>query len=123
MSGHMLKVRFDDDSLVCPGCGETTLHHEAVTVFERSHEDGESYALVMFKGAVSPAGDETGGNPSPRRNGIVIRFWCECCEAIPELTLAQHKGTTLVAWRSDHRKRGLGSDQDVRFAPNARAVS
>jgi hypothetical protein len=40
------------------------------------------------------------GNPSSRRNGVVIRFWCEDCDVISELTLEQHKGNTLLRWRS-----------------------
>jgi hypothetical protein len=33
---------------------------------------------------------ELGKNPSSRRNGIAIRFWCENCDALAELTLEQH---------------------------------
>ena len=119
--GNVLKVCFENDTLVCPGCGENNLHHEAVTVFERQKEDGESYALVMFKGAVSPAGG--GGNPSARQNGVVVRFWCESCEATPELMLAQHKGATLVGWQPNPGKRDPSSDEDVHYFPNARKVS
>jgi hypothetical protein len=39
-----------------------------------------------------------GTNPSSRRGGIAIRFWCEGCPFISELTLAQHKGSTEVEW-------------------------
>jgi hypothetical protein len=38
-------------------------------------------------------------NPSWRRDGIAIEFCCEGCGSIGELTIAQHKGVTLVGWR------------------------
>jgi hypothetical protein len=37
-------------------------------------------------------------NPSARRHGIRIEFECEDCGHASQLTLAQHKGETLVAW-------------------------
>jgi hypothetical protein len=39
------------------------------------------------------------GNPSSRRGGVAIRFWCEGCDSAPELTLEQHKGETHLHWR------------------------
>jgi hypothetical protein len=43
------------------------------------------------------------GNPSSRRNGLSIKFWCEGCkgvdEDILELTISPHKGSTLLGWR------------------------
>ncbi len=40
------------------------------------------------------------GNPSSRRDGLVVRFWCEGCGDDPiELCIAQHKGTTEIGWR------------------------
>ncbi len=52
-------------------------------------------------------------NPSSRRHGVVIAFWCETCEgqATPEgthredlwLTFAQHKGMTHVGWVFEKR--------------------
>jgi hypothetical protein len=52
------------------------------------------------------------GNPSPRRDGIVISFFCEQCTnwgetgEVIELTLAQHKGATEIGWR--YPPKGLG---------------
>ena len=36
------------------------------------------------------------GNPSGRRQGVTIRFWCEGCAQRSVLTIAQHKGATLL---------------------------
>jgi hypothetical protein len=50
------------------------------------------------------ATSEGSGNPSSRRQGLAIRFFCEGCggadsDDIIELTVAQHKGSTELAWR------------------------
>ena len=94
--GNVLKVCFENDTLVCPAAVENNLHHEAVTVFERQQEDGESYALVMFKARCRRL---VVAEIKRTSNGVVVRFWCESCEATPELMLAQHKGATLVGWQ------------------------
>ena len=39
------------------------------------------------------------GNPSWRRHGLAICFECEFCGRTSELTIAQHKGQSLLAWR------------------------
>jgi hypothetical protein len=90
----------DDDALKCPRCGGLNLHHEKVTTFERG-EDAETTTKTEVVGrdtntAVVPS--EGCGNPSLRRHGLVIGFWCETCDAKPQLNLEQHKGTTYVTW-------------------------
>jgi hypothetical protein len=42
---------------------------------------------------------ESEQNPSERRGGVTIRFWCENCHSLSELALAQHKGCSVLAWR------------------------
>lgn len=44
------------------------------------------------------------GNPSARRDGLAIRFTRENSK-MDELTFAQHKGETMVAWRSWVREK------------------
>jgi hypothetical protein len=34
------------------------------------------------------------GNPSGRRSGLTVLFWCECCHRITRLDIEQHKGET-----------------------------
>lgn len=91
--------------LVCPRCRNAHLHHEGLKSFDRD-EDAETIRLTEVA-----AGDVTtttpsaknSGNPSQRRDGLVISFRCEICSEEPddilELTIAQHKGTTLLRWR------------------------
>ncbi len=85
--------------LVCPACGGTYLHHERVEVFERN-EDERSGLHVAVADGQALVDTALEGNPSGRRHGLSIHFWCEACAAKPVLTIAQHKGNTLVDFRS-----------------------
>lgn len=38
------------------------------------------------------------GNPSARRDGLRVHFWCEFCGDGLTLNIAQHKGVTLLDW-------------------------
>ena len=92
--------------LICPRCGNQTLHHEKVTVFDREEDALTVVRTEIKKGVVSvdAAGSGT-GNPSTRRDGIVIDFSCENCgDDALQLTFAQHKGSTEIGWRFElHR--------------------
>ena len=106
----MHPVKFDKDDptwLTCPHCGQNNLHHDAVSVFCRSGEDGPVTATTvdgnnMVYRKEGPAMDQA--CPSSRRDGLAISFWCERCPAISELTIAQHKGTTILGWRITGRQ-------------------
>lgn len=83
--------------LLCPGCNGVNLHHHKVEVFERDAEDASTGRRVTVEAyQVSVTGDMT-GNPSARRDGMRVAFWCETCSALSELTIVQHKGTTYLA--------------------------
>jgi hypothetical protein len=87
-------------SFKCASCGEDNLHHDAVDVYFRKYEDGVEGGLT-----VRCAEDATlkvispDGNPSERRNGLVVSFWCEHCDDKSQLAITQHKGTTYYEWR------------------------
>lgn len=92
--------------LECPRCGASLLHHGAVTVFDRGEDADRETMTTISGGTVSMATVESGGsgNPSGRRDGLAIRFWCEGCggdtpDDVIELTIAQHKGATEIGWR------------------------
>src|SRR5262249_30257487 len=96
-------VCLDQSDLVCPNCGEPYgFHHDAVVVYSRA-EDAETTVetLVDENGKVTcldvPSAQSR--NPSGRRDGVAISFWCELCPFKGELTFAQHKGATIVKWR------------------------
>jgi hypothetical protein len=88
-----------DSTLQCPNCrdGESYLHHEYAKVFERFGEDGITVETHVHETRVEQKVSHR--NPSGRRDGIAIGFYCEQCDARLELTIAQHKGQTFVEWR------------------------
>lgn len=89
-----------NSELVCPRCASTYLHHGAVTNYDRSEdEETVTKAVVNGKDVSITAGAPNDGNPSSRRHGLVIAFSCEACGDGLELTVAQHKGMTLMGWR------------------------
>ena len=90
----------DDGNLRCPECGECMLHHTDVTVYSRPVEDGPVTAVCVRPDAsISAQPGKWKGNPSGRRDGVTIRFYCENCDLDAELTIAQHKGHTAMLWR------------------------
>lgn len=95
------QVKITEDNLHCPTCGENYMHHTYVKIYERfPYEDSPSVVLhvngVKEGKFVTHEGPSNSRNPSMRRDGIRIGFWCEHCEHHIELTIAQHKGFTLM---------------------------
>lgn len=92
----------EDGELLCPCCGENHLHQGVVEVYSRDTEDAPSRVAVIVEDGDLFCGPEkpvlAHGNPSSRRQGLRIGFWCEICDKQPSLTIAQHKGVTYVAW-------------------------
>lgn len=104
--------------LLCPRCGADNLHHIGVTFYERGEDDATVLRItqsLQVYGEDRPTSTTTevvpaarSGNPSSRRSGIAIRFYCEQCGGGEEgkrleLTIAQHKGSTEIGWRFDPR--------------------
>jgi hypothetical protein len=97
------------DALLCPKCNGDYLHHDNIAVFNR-REDAEMVRKTAIEGglvSVASVENKTSGNPSGRRDGLSIDFWCETCgdaesdEVIREykrLHILQHKGNTFLRW-------------------------
>ena len=92
------------DLLLCPSCGEGDLHSECVRTFNRS-EDNETCLVTEsdIKGPSSMSINRVApDNPSERRHGISISFWCEHChpgvDGLVHLKIAQHKGASKIWW-------------------------
>lgn len=88
------------DELLCPHCGGEYLHHGKVHVHNRDREDGDTTKITVSGLKSKRRTTGGGGNPSGRRDGVVIDFWCEHCTAKPQLCIAQHKGLTYIGWRN-----------------------
>lgn len=96
----MLNV--EGGALTCAACGSEWIHHVAVAVYSRAEDETarivEMTDIDASEGEMSVTSDtgECGANPSARRGGIRVVFACEGCAALSDLTIAQHKGRTLV---------------------------
>lgn len=106
----MLKSRrigFDTHGpLKCPRCGNSYLHQKDVQVFHRLEDDPVVRVITVKDGEVEsiPFPNNDTFNPSTRRHGMIVFFYCENCgpengSADLYMTIAQHKGETLMEWR------------------------
>ena len=103
----------DYGELVCPACGGSYLHHEEVTVFNRPEDDNQVVKTVVNGvGVVVKTHAPIDDNPSRRRDGLIIRFWCEGCSSRDQnpvkffnLAIYQHKGVSYADWRIEETAR------------------
>ncbi len=100
----MTEIKFEQSQkdrfvLLCPLCGGNYLHHQLVETFERNEDDKKGIHTTITNEHVDIKYDSLHGNPSARRNGLNIKFYCEQCqEDLPMLFISQHKGQTEMAW-------------------------
>jgi len=81
--------------LECAACGCENIHHSKVEVFDRESEDSETGLHVTIDGDVK-IDMSMEGNPSSRRDGVLIYLWCEQCNEKTVFSLSQHKGITYL---------------------------
>lgn len=111
-------ISIDDNGwLVCPVCGGNYLHQDSVAVYHLSSPPGlrmERQVLVdattnTVDDALIPAG--TGMNPSyTGREGMRVAFYCENGCDVPDLTISQGKGNTMIEWDHDSKLPKNGMD-------------
>lgn len=95
-----MTLKFDGKYLCCPHCGENYLHHDKIAVFSRNEDDEHTLRTVVGgnQTSTSVVHSSHSGNPSSRRDGLIIGFWCEICGGLSDLLIAQHKGCTEMFW-------------------------
>lgn len=99
--------------LQCPVCEDGNLHQRTVEVYQRWKEDAEHGGAWGHISAGLDVIMPMEKNPSPRRDGVRIRFMCEHCslaaagptsvdfaEVGPVMTIIQHKGETIMEWEN-----------------------
>lgn len=85
--------------LACAHCGDGYLHHKDVSVFTCEQDsDTVRHTLVQPDESLTSEviSQKDSGNPSTRRDGVTIALDCENCQKTTLLTIAQHKGVTLM---------------------------
>jgi hypothetical protein len=85
-------------NLICPCCGSIYLHQSTINVYNRD-EDADKGLHVIVENDMTITGTDMQNNPSPRREGLSIKFWCEECPEKLTLNIYQHKGETLIEWK------------------------
>jgi hypothetical protein len=101
LSNEVSLFRDSNVTLLCPHCGHFCLHHSRVDVYNRGEDDPFSMRTVCYGESSQSTGIKnvnSDENPSKRRDGIRIHFWCEGCKETPDLAIVQHKGNTFVYW-------------------------
>jgi len=118
-----MQPKFDESGydcppiLLCPKCGFDYLHHEKIEIFERQAEDDkQGLHLVVASRADSTVAassrinvltnTDISENPSRRRNGMKISFWCEGCDVVSVLVIEQHKGQTFMDFAPGNKPEG-----------------
>jgi hypothetical protein len=103
---------WEHESVLQCMCGGNNLHHYGVTVFDRDDDSSTVRVTnVTHTGTSSEVvPNELSGNPSARRDAVVVRFWCEHCGHEYGMQIVQHKGCTYLSWRD------LGKMQDGEHA-------
>lgn len=93
------KIPIDQDNrLLCAGCGGDYLHLQSIETFNRAGEDSTGGLHVTIAHLNLTADGDLEGNPSSRRGGVLLFFWCEYCHAISVMAIAQHKGQEFAGW-------------------------
>ncbi len=102
-------IKLDDcgdyAELQCPKCNGSTIHQQTISVFPRTEDADKTLKTVvgLNRTEIALVDSENSGNPSGRRQGLRIEFECENChsrdpETKIQLTIAQHKGATMLSW-------------------------
>lgn len=94
---------FLSQSITCL-CGSEELHQREVSVFWRDGEDSQTGKNIRSTLRATESFLTQGENPSPRRDGLLVKFSCEQCDSEPELAIYQHKGRTCMKWHSARQK-------------------
>ena len=93
----MRNINLSSDTLLCPCCNKGDyLHHDIVEIFERREDSGHCLHTLSKGGRTITKISAGRGNPSMRRHGVAIGFFCEHCGVRSKMTVAQEKGQTLV---------------------------
>lgn len=91
--------QFDRDTypgegvLCCPVCKGFYTHHYAVVAYA-CEEDQKAVVTAIPTNKYAVEGFNIPENPSARRDGVAVMFFCEECAARFRVTIAQHKGST-----------------------------
>lgn len=89
----------------CPDCKGEYLHQGTVQIFNRDEDAHQVRVTTVNNKDTHEASiaNELSLNPSSRRQGMRISFYCEACDGESKreskfLNISQHKGSTYIYW-------------------------
>ena len=83
--------------LKCPVCKEAYTHQGEIEIFNRRTEDSKDGVHLRITNGTVKCGHSMEDNPSARRQGMRIRFYCESCDRDSFcMNITQHKGQTFL---------------------------
>jgi len=89
-------------SLICPICEGDNLHQQAVAFYDHTPTGNRGFFITPdIEGVEHNSLHADLFNPSSRRQGMRVSFWCEHCRETPDLLVVQHKGTTYLGWEEE----------------------
>jgi hypothetical protein len=108
-----MEVLEDEVLLLCFWCNGDYQHHDRITVFDRGEDAATTKVTEVEGGSVTTLTlpSQQTRNPSSRRDGVAIRFYCEHCRGLTELTVEQHKGQSFLSFRPAGQR--MESDQTL----------
>ena len=82
----------------CIHCECKLLHQFKVEVFFRKEDNINGLHAIIDESGIEKNIKKNNQvyNPSSRRNGIIIHFYCEHCKKVSLLHIVQHKGCTYI---------------------------
>ena len=107
---YFAKQRHMDRVIKCRHCGEDYMHHQDIDIYDRGEDDRTGMHVNLHRTQSEGYGwhDEhpksnnlvvdgnMKDNPSMRRTGLTIDFWCENCGNITRMNIVQHKGHSFM---------------------------
>ena len=84
------------DTLLCPNCGFDYTHEISMDCWFRFSEESNDCNHTHVDSENAFVDGDISGNPSDRRNGFTMVYYCENCNAISQLEIAQHKGMIFL---------------------------
>jgi len=85
-----------ENLLQCSHCGEVFLHQFRIEVFAREEDESEGCHVTVGREKNVTIDRDISRNPSPRRSGLKVWFFCEICGHNSVLDIWQHKGQTYL---------------------------
>jgi hypothetical protein len=111
---------YDEQVLICPSCGIENLHVNKTFNYSRGEDKKIVQRTTQDAGGnvkIEHVDNVESGNPSDRRDGLKIQFYCEA-GCMVTLSMAQHKGNMFFKWQeirkmNSQEKRDHGYPEDL----------